>query len=174
MIKDMVQPGDWLAKLDLKDAYFLVPLHQNHQKYLQFYWQGTLYQFQCLPFGPSCAPRTFTKMMKPVVAFLRERGIRLIIYLDDLLVLCNCPHILMSQVSFIKDLFQALALLINDKKSQLTPTQDIVFLGLRVSKIQMKVSSPRRSGCLCLVDYGSTDHGLADHVVRKMNSILST
>ena len=29
MIKDLVRPVDWLAKLDLKDAYFLVP---NHQK----------------------------------------------------------------------------------------------------------------------------------------------
>jgi len=81
-------------------------------------------------------------MMKLVVAFLKERGIRLIIYLSDLLVLCNCPDILRSQVSFIKDVFQALGLLINDKKSQLTPTQDIVFLGVRVSTIQMKVSLP--------------------------------
>ena len=82
-------------------------------------------------------------MMKPVVAFLKERGIRLIIYFDDLLVLCNCTDILRSQVSFKKDLFQALGLLINDKKSQLTPTQDIVFLGPRVSTIQMKFSLPK-------------------------------
>ena len=85
MVKDLVKPGDWLAKLDLKDAYFLVPVDPNHQKFLQFQWQGNLYQFHCLPFGLSCAPCTFTKLMKPVVAFLRERGIRLIIYLDDLL-----------------------------------------------------------------------------------------
>ena len=49
MIKDLVKPGDWLAKLDLKDAYFQVPIHPSHQKYLQFYWQETLYQFHCLP-----------------------------------------------------------------------------------------------------------------------------
>ena len=75
MVKDLVKPGDWLAKLDLKDAYFLVPVDPNHQKFLQFQWQGNLYQFHCLPFGLSCTPRTFTKLMKPVVAFLRERGI---------------------------------------------------------------------------------------------------
>ena len=28
-------------------------------------------------------------------------------------------------------------------------------------------------GCLYSADYGSTDHELADHVLRKMNSILS-
>ena len=41
--------GDWLAKIDLKDAYFLVPVHPSHQKFLQFQWQDGLYKFQCLP-----------------------------------------------------------------------------------------------------------------------------
>ena len=40
--------------------------------------------------------------MKPVVALLRERGIRLIIYLDDLLILCDCPKALKIQVALIK------------------------------------------------------------------------
>ena len=140
---ELVKPGDWLAKLDLKDAYFLVPIHPSHQKYLQFYWQETLYQFHCLPFGLSCAPRTFTKLMKPAVALLRERGIHLIIYLDDLLILCDCPKALKIQVALIKDLFQSLGLLINEKKSQLIPTQEIVFLGLGVSTSQMEVSLPK-------------------------------
>ena len=36
MVKDLIKPGDWLAKIDLKDAYFLVPVHPSHQKFLQF------------------------------------------------------------------------------------------------------------------------------------------
>ena len=96
----------------------------------------------CLPFGLSCAPRTFTKLMKPVVAFLRERGIRLIIYLDDILVLCNSRETLLSQLSLTKDLFQCLGLTINLKKSQLEPTQEIVFLGLHLSTLSMQVSLP--------------------------------
>lgn len=75
--------------------------------------------------------------MKPVVAFLRERGIRLIIYLDDLLILCNCRDMLLSQLELIKDLFQTLGLLINNKKSQLEPSQEIVFLGLTISTTAM-------------------------------------
>jgi len=143
MVKDLVKPGDWLAKIDLKDAYFLVPIDPSHRKYLQFQWQDSLYQFQCLPFGLSCAPRTFTKLMKPVVAFLRERGIRLIIYLDDILLLCSCQDTLINQLEFIRDLFQVLGLLINSKKSQLEPSQEIVFLGLAISTITMQVSLPK-------------------------------
>ena len=48
-------------------------------------------KFLPVPFGLSCAPQVFMKVIKPVVAFLRERGIRLIIYLDDLLIIPSSP-----------------------------------------------------------------------------------
>ena len=73
------------GKIDLKDAYFVVPVWKDHRKYLRFVWKGSLLEFACLPFGQSAAPRLFTKVLKPVVALLRRAGIRLIIYLDDLL-----------------------------------------------------------------------------------------
>ena len=128
MVRDLVRQGDWLAKIDLKDAYFLILVHPFYQKFLQFTWKESLYQFQCLPFGLSCAPRVFTKVMKPVVAFLKEREIKLI-YLDDLLIISSCPEILSAQINLIRDLFQILGLIINETKSQMTPTQEIVFLG---------------------------------------------
>ena len=143
MVKDLVKPHDWLAKIDLKDAYFLVPMDPNHYQFLQFQWKGVTYQFQCLPFGLSCAPRTFTKLMKPVVGFLRERGVQLIIYLDDLLIFGDCWKTLVSQLVLIKDLFQALGLIINEKKSQLEPSQQIIYLGLAISTTAMQVSLPK-------------------------------
>lgn len=84
-----MQKDDWLLKLDLKDAYFLVPMNPLHQEFLRFRFQGKACQFLCLPFGLSCAPRVFTKLMRPVIAHLREMGFRLIIYLDDILLLCR-------------------------------------------------------------------------------------
>ena len=35
-----------------------------------------MWEFQCLPFGLTSAPRVFTKLMKPVMAVLRKQGIR--------------------------------------------------------------------------------------------------
>ena len=33
--KRLIQMGDWLVKLDSKDAYFTVPIHPSHQKISQ-------------------------------------------------------------------------------------------------------------------------------------------
>ena len=126
MVKELIRPQDWLAKVNLKDAYLLVPIHPNHRKYLLFLWQSQKYQFNCLPFRLSCAPRVFTKLMKPVVAFLKEKGMRLIIYLDDILVMCECQEELTRQVNLIQDLFSVLGLTINSKKSQLSPVQELI------------------------------------------------
>ena len=35
-LREIVAEGEWLAKLDLKDAYFTVPIFQEHQEYLHF------------------------------------------------------------------------------------------------------------------------------------------
>ena len=85
LLPDLIQREDWMIKLDLKDAYLQVPVHEAHQCFLQFAWEGKQYKFQCLPFGLSSAPRVFTKLLKPVVGLLRQIGLRLIIYLDDML-----------------------------------------------------------------------------------------
>ena len=87
LLPDLLQAQDWMVKLDLKDAYLQVPIHPNHQHLLTFQWEGKSYMFKCLPFGLSSAPRVFTKLLKPVVGFLRQIGCRLIIYLDDMLIL---------------------------------------------------------------------------------------
>ena len=52
-VRNTIRPGDWAVSIDLKDAYFHVPIAQDARKYLQFGWRGRLYQFCVLPFGLS-------------------------------------------------------------------------------------------------------------------------
>ena len=70
-LKDLLKIGDWMTKVDLKDAYFMIPAHNSNRPLLSFIARGHHYQFTCLPFGLSCAPWVFTKTLKPVAAMLR-------------------------------------------------------------------------------------------------------
>lgn len=67
-VRILLQRGDWMVKLDLQDAYFLVGLFPGHLKYVRFFWKDSFYEYCCLPFGLCSAPRVFTKLLRPVVA----------------------------------------------------------------------------------------------------------
>ena len=142
VIRDLLQKGDWMTSIDLRDAYLSVPVAQEDRRYLRFRWRETLFEFQCLPFGLSSAPRVFTKLLKPVVALLRARGIRCILFLDDMLVMDQTIQGVKKASHEIVSLLQVLGFQINWEKSVLTPTQVIQYLGLMVDSRLMTLSLP--------------------------------
>lgn len=139
-LKALIEEGDWMIKLDLKDAYFSIPIHSQHRKFLRFQWRGKIYQFKCLPFGLAQAPRDFTKLMKAPMGFLRRIGIRLVIYLDDIIVMNKNRDQLLRQGKTVATLLEALGFVINQEKSVTTPTQSIQFLGIQVDSKAMTLS----------------------------------
>ena len=50
---------------------------------------------------------------------------------------------LTTQINLIQELFQVLGLVINENKSHMVPTQEIVFLGFHLSSIAMTISLPQ-------------------------------
>ena len=143
LLKDLIQPNDFMIKIDLKDAYFSVPVHPPHRPYLKFRWGSKLYQFNCMPFGLGPAPRMFTKLLKPVVAFLRRMGIRIIVYLDDMIILNQNASSLRTDRNSLLLLLTQLGFAINWKKSSLIPTQNMEFLGFTIQSVQMLISLPQ-------------------------------
>jgi len=126
-----VSPHQWLTSVDLKDAYFHVAIAPGHRRFLRFHWQGRSYEFQVLPFGLSSAPRVFTKVLAPVIALLRKHGIQIYAYLDDILLAADSYQVALEGVQLaLKYLTQA-GFILNIKKSDLVPTQDLVYIGGR-------------------------------------------
>ena len=119
----------YLASIDLKDAYLLMPIFKNHRKFLRFSFDGINYEFTCMPFGLCTAPYTFTKLMKPVAQKLRKKGIILVIYLDDILILSNSESQCRLDVTLTIKLLESLGFIINLQKSALNPSKRCTFLG---------------------------------------------
>ena len=141
-VKDLLQRSDWMTRIDLKDAYFSVPIHQDHQQFLRFRWQNNIDQFTCLPFGLSMAPRVFTKLLKPAMAYLRSKGARSVIHIDDILHMGQGEEIVQDHTAITLNLLEALGYLVNYPKSQLVPMQSLDFLGFRINSITMPLSLP--------------------------------
>ena len=133
-----------MINLDLTDAYLTVPIHPDSRKFLRFLLGNKTYEFTAMPFGLNLAPWLFTKVMKPLVAALRSQGVRLIIYLDDILIIASSVEVLNSHKKRAIDLLESLGFIINYKKSNITPSQQIVFLGMLVDSMLMQFILPLR------------------------------
>ena len=143
VVKDLLQQGDWLTRIDLKDAYFSLSIHPDHRRLLRFMWRKQAYEFSCLPFGLSSAPRVFTKLLRPVVRYLRERGVRCVIYLDDILIMNASKEDSQKHTALVLTLLECLGFLVNYQKSCLRPVQKLEFLGFIVDSIKRELSLPK-------------------------------
>ena len=76
-----MRKDDFLASIDLKDAYFQIPVHVSSRKWLCFVSNGMVHQFRVLCFGLSTAPQVFTRVLATVSAWAHARGVRLLRYL---------------------------------------------------------------------------------------------
>ena len=83
-ITKLLEQDCFMVSIDLKDAYYSIPIATSERKYLKFSWKGKLYQFTCLPNGLSCRPRKFTKLLKPALSHQHLRGHISSGYIDDL------------------------------------------------------------------------------------------
>ena len=106
----LVTPNCFMASVDLKDTYYVVPIAEEHHKYLRFYWQGCLYQHTSMPNGLSTAPRCFTKLLKPVYSTLRQYGHLNAGYIDDLYLQGSDTKECLLKISDTQTLFTRLGL----------------------------------------------------------------
>ena len=97
----------FISSIDLKDAYYSVSITKHHRKFLRFSWRGQLWQFDSMPNGLALTPRKFTKLLKPVVAKLREEGHVSASFLDDSLLLSESEAASVQNVQATVQLFQS-------------------------------------------------------------------
>ena len=119
-----------MVSLDLKDAYLQVPMHPESRKFLRFMVGGKVYQFKVLCFGLSTAPQVFTRVMAPVSAILHRTGVRLRRYLDDWLLQASSREQVLLALKTVLRLCRSLGIVVNWEKSQVIPTQRMVYLGV--------------------------------------------
>ncbi|XP_028407533.1 uncharacterized protein LOC114530148 [Dendronephthya gigantea] len=173
---NMMKPKCFMASIDIKDAYYTVPIAEPDQKFLKFIWKNTIYKFVCFPNGLAVCPRKFTKLLKPVYATLRAQGHESSAYIDDSYLQGDtyedCTHNVIDTVSIL----DTVGFVTHPKKSVFVPAQEIVFLGFLLNSITMTVKLTSEQACkiqnACLGLKNSNIKGVPIREVARVIGLL--
>ena len=80
---DIVIPNVHMASIDLKDAFYPIPIHPEHHKYLKFVVLSRIYQYTCMSIDYGPAMHIFTKASKVPFSHLRSTWFVSVVFVDD-------------------------------------------------------------------------------------------
>ena len=129
-VRHLIQKEDYGTIIDLSTAYDSVSIDPSGRKYMQFQFSGTTYQYRGCPNGLAEAPRIFTQLTKPIVATANSLGIRLNMYLDDILILNQNADTLRRDCTIVIQLLTGLGFVINEEKTIVEPSKKFTYLGI--------------------------------------------
>ena len=135
--------GTLLAKIDIKNAFRLLPVHPADRHLLAMKWGNQLYIDTCLPFGLRSAPKLFNILADLLSWILEKKGVSPIMhYLDDFLTLGppespTCLH----NLEIIKEVCQYLGVPLALEKVD-GPTHSLTFLGIVLDTKNMEARLP--------------------------------
>jgi len=141
-IIELLNSNDYMASIDLADAFFSIPVHTDFRKFLAFQFDNEQYMYNVLPFGLTSSPRVFSKVLKPVIAYLRSMAIKISFYLDDIFLCANSSSVLTLHVNQTLNLLTSLGFTPNYKKSHLNPCKILKHLGYIWNSSDMTLSIP--------------------------------
>ena len=140
----MLDPAAHACSVDFKDAFFGVPIAPFHRDLLRFRWRGTHYRFRAMGFGYKLAPRCYVKLWRPIVKLFRSMGIRMMMYIDDVIVLGRDARECARNTATVITVVQSLGAILKKSKCELTPSTNFEFLGKVLDTQNMTVSLPHR------------------------------
>ena len=135
--------GSEMAKIDIANAFRIIPIHPDDRHLLGMQWNGQIYIDQQLPFGLRSAPVLFNGYADALEWIMRNEGVQnLLHYLDDFLVLGpagsgECQAALQSMLSLCDRLGIPLA---HEKIEG--PSTSLVFLGIMLDFTSVEVKPP--------------------------------
>ena len=138
-------PSCLLAKIDIKSAFRLLPVHPADRHLLGMKWKGDVYLDCCLPFGLRSAPRLFNVLADLLEWILKQRGVSFCIhYLDDFLTIgppdsFTCQQNLQTIQQVCKQLGIPLAL----EKVE-GPSTSLDFFGITLDTGKMEARLPTK------------------------------
>lgn len=121
--------GKQFSKIDLSQAYQQILLHPESRRYTVISTHRGLFQYNRLPFGVSCAPAQFQRLMEQL--FKEMPGVAL--FLDDILITGENKQVHVENLRKVLGILRDAGLTVQEKKCNFF--QDSVsYLGFVIDK----------------------------------------
>ena len=134
--------GSLLAKVDLENAYRMVPVHPEDRLLLGMKWHDRHMVDSALPFELRSAPKLFNVVADCLQWIFRQRGIQVIHYLDDFLIVGPArTGECLESLHMILHLCDQLGVKVSEKKLE-GPTTTLTFLGILLDTERMELRLP--------------------------------
>ena len=135
--------GTFIAKMDIKQAYRMVPVNPTDRWLLGMRWEDQVFVDKTLPFGLRSAPLIFSAIADALAWIMKQRGVSFVDhYIDDFVTLgaplsMECATNLQIMVSTCKDTGTP----VEPDKTE-GPSTTITFLGIEIDSIAMELRLP--------------------------------
>ena len=135
-------PSPFLAKLDIKHAFRIIPIRPSQYHLLCVKWKDQFFVDRCLPMGARSSSHIF-EMFSSAIHFLAKKvGIRwLVHYLDDFLLICHSEAGCAEYMNLFTGLLRKLGVPLALEKT-LGPTQCLEFLGYLLDILKGEIRLP--------------------------------
>jgi len=85
---ELTEESEWQSIFDLASCYYHVKIFEPHQTFLGAAFENAegkkvYFVYQHLPFGLASAVHAITKIFKPILAYIHQKGIKMSLYIDD-------------------------------------------------------------------------------------------
>ena len=136
-------PGSFMAKLDIKYAFRLCPVHPDDWHLLGYQWENRFYFDVVLPFGGRSSPyifNGFADLLTWILVFMFYLK-NLLHYLDDFFTAERLASMCQNNLDIIQKLFAQLGVPLAPDKL-VGPCQVITYLGIEIDSVNGIVRLP--------------------------------
>ncbi|KAA6397710.1 MAG: putative Transposon Ty3-G Gag-Pol polyprotein, partial [Streblomastix strix] len=147
-LQDLLTKDCYTTSIDITQAFHHVSVIGELKQYLSFQFKQKTYQYIAMPFGISLAPRTFHKILRPVIESIRCKwNVRILSYVDDIIIIGKDKQVLENKTQEISNYMRTLGWVISEKKSRITAMQEFEFLGWNFNSLnqQMKITEEKKN-----------------------------
>lgn len=130
----------YFSVIDLKDAYFQIPLKEESRDFTAFRTSKGLYRFKVCPFGLTNAPFSMCRLMDKVIGFDLEPYV--FVYLDDIVVATKTLTEHLRLLKLVAERLSKANLTISLDKSRFCRKQ-VTYLGYLLNEKGVAIDSTR-------------------------------